>query len=94
MKFVLGKKKTTSKNWTRKKQPTENAKLHQPTISQITLNNNIIHSRHDKLNLRRIGSASKMGINLLRVRLVQVDKLLKKELRGFFVVFAVSWFIH
>ena len=45
--------------------------LQKTTISQIRLNDNIIHSRHDESNLSRISSASEMCINLLDIRLIQ-----------------------
>jgi hypothetical protein len=49
----------------------EMAFLQKATITQVVLDNNIIDSSHDKLNLLCIRSASKMSVDLFRIRLIQ-----------------------
>lgn len=46
-------------------------KLKQTTFTQVVLNDDIIHSRHNKSNLLGICCTSEMSVNLFGIRLIQ-----------------------
>lgn len=52
----------------------------QPTTPEVERNNNIVHRRQDKLDLLRIGSAGKVGIDRLCRALVEGDEALDNVL--------------
>ncbi len=48
--------------------------LEQTAIAQVDLNDNIVHRRHDELDLACIGRTGKVGVDRLCIALVQTDE--------------------
>ena len=62
--------------------------LKQPVVPEIICNNDIVHGRHDKLDLRRVCSAGKVDKDLLGLGLVEGLELVGPVLAGQVIVVA------